>query len=186
MEDSFDFPIKGEKKPKSVDMSKGKLSRELSGRIVRIKELWEEKENYEKMDRYNSMEEGSGIIGSFVSDIQASSPVHAIDTRDKFSVLRHYNRGVSSEFIQKNIEILRGGYTIEDFGREMDESTERRKGEGDKCREALNASLHRVNEFDRKFKERERSLNKVYEWILVFLFGVPGMYILIKWVVDHR
>jgi len=54
----------GEMEPRDVDLSKGKLSGELSGKIVRIKELWEEKERYEEMDRFNSNMDNQEIIGS--------------------------------------------------------------------------------------------------------------------------
>ena len=103
--------VYGEKEPRRCDLSKGKLSERLSKKIVRIKELWETKEKYEEMDKYNSsMESGEiveGSIGNIVSDIQILNPIHNIDTNDKFSVLRHYNQGVSNEFVDKNIRILR-------------------------------------------------------------------------------
>jgi hypothetical protein len=38
-----------------------------------------------------------GSIGNFVGDIQAPSSIHTVDTKDRFSVLRHYNRGISGE-----------------------------------------------------------------------------------------
>lgn len=90
-------------------------------------------------------------------------------------MLRHYNRGVSNEFIQKNIAVLKGGYTFEDFEREMDESAERRKRAGDECREALNASWKRIDEFDRKFQEKEAFKNRVLGWFLSILLTITGV-----------
>jgi len=117
----------GEKEPRDVDLSKGKLSRGLNDKIRRIKEIIEEKDEYEKMDKCNNMMEEGSIVGN----VQVPSPIHTIDTRNRFSVLRHYNRGASNEFVEKNIEILRNAETDEVIDRRMEERERegRRRGE---------------------------------------------------------
>jgi len=86
-----------------VDLSKGKLTKELIGKIKKIKELWEEKDRYKEMEKYH-MEMGDYGESGTVINVQFPSPAHIVDANNISSTLRHYNRSVSNEFIQKNID----------------------------------------------------------------------------------
>jgi len=70
---------------------------------------------------------------------------------------------------------LKDGYTPEEFGRELEESAERRKREGNKSREVLNASWQRIEDFDREWKRKDQFGRKVLGWFLGTVFAIGGV-----------
>jgi hypothetical protein len=77
------------------EQEKVKYDEEIKGKIVRIKEIIEDRDNM-------------GDNKMIVSEGGVGNPLATLDKGNRYSVLRAYNSGVSNEFLEKNKSILLG------------------------------------------------------------------------------
>jgi hypothetical protein len=165
--------IFGSEEPRDVDLSKGKVSKDLVCKIRRIKDILEEKEKYEKIENSMWQEDNQIMVGGS-SEIQLPNPVKTVDLSDRYSVLRAYNRGVSNEFIKKNLDILRNPMTDEELDRRMDERAREGRREDEERIKGHNEAFKRIEEFDKRYYEEKAFKFRVYKRFLGIVFSMVG------------
>jgi hypothetical protein len=116
-------------------------------------------------DKYTQMEvnmNNDELISTASSSLSIPHPLHTVDTRNKYSVLKAYNSGVSEGYVDSLVNRAKNRLkSWDELKRELDESARKGREKDNKRIEEHNAAWKRIDEFDRKFKEREAFSNRI-------------------------